>query len=85
MNRRRTTTTRVNQVVRSTSTMAQNGFEALSEEVNKAAEKHPDDIDKQIEIALACPCVGTCMGLGQEVSITHPRERTVWCILVQRI
>lgn len=65
--------------------MAQNSFEALSEEVNKAAEEHPDDIDKQIEIALACPCVGTCMGLGQEVSLSHLRERTVHCTLMQRI
>lgn len=38
--------------------MTQNGFDALSEEVSKAAEKHPNDIEKQIEIALACPCVG---------------------------
>ena len=46
--------------------MAQNSSEALSEEVNKAAEEHPDDIDKQIEIALACPCVGTCMVLAKK-------------------
>ena len=38
--------------------MSQVGFDALSEEVSKAAEEHPDDIEKQIEIALACPCVG---------------------------
>lgn len=39
--------------------MTQNGFDALSEEVSKAAAEHPDDIDKQIDVALACPCVGT--------------------------
>ena len=38
--------------------MSQVGFDALSEEVSKAAEEHTDDIEKQIEIALACPCVG---------------------------
>lgn len=33
-------------------------FETLSEEIDKAAGQYPDDIDKQIEIALQCPCVG---------------------------
>lgn len=34
-------------------------FDRLAEEMDKAAEEHPDDIDKQIEMALECPCVGT--------------------------
>lgn len=36
-------------------------FESLAEEMGKAAETHPDDIDKQIEMALECPCVGTIL------------------------
>ena len=39
-------------------------FETLSEEMDKAAEQHPDDIDKQIEIALQCPCVGMHAVIG---------------------
>jgi len=32
-------------------------MEQLSEELARAAEQHPDDVDKQIEAALQCPCV----------------------------
>ncbi len=33
----------------------------LSEAVARAAEEHPGDIDKQIEVALQCPCVEDMM------------------------
>lgn len=35
--------------------------EELSEAVARAAEEHPEDIDKQIEVALQCPCVEDMM------------------------
>lgn len=38
-------------------------FDSLAEEMDKAAETHPHDIDKQIEMALECPCVGTILCL----------------------
>lgn len=33
----------------------------ISSAVARAAESHPDDIDKQIEVALQCPCVEDMM------------------------
>ncbi|KAI8112849.1 hypothetical protein M9434_004169 [Picochlorum sp. BPE23] len=36
-------------------------FDSLAEEMDKAAEAHPHDIDKQIEMALECPCVEDMM------------------------
>ena len=37
------------------------GQEELSEAVARAAEEHPGDIDRQIEVALQCPCVEDMM------------------------
>lgn len=47
-------------------------FDSLAEEMDKAAEAHPHDIDKQIEMALECPCVGT---IRSNVTALHDERK----------